>query len=48
MPGSHASGAIVDAVADRVRREAPCSVKLAAAETGPVGDRAYNPRRDRA
>jgi hypothetical protein len=29
---------IVDAVAARVRREAPCSAKFAAADRGAVGD----------
>jgi len=37
---------IVDAVAARVRREAPCSAKFAAAERGAVCDRAYNIRWD--
>jgi len=44
MRGIPDGGDIVDAVADRVRREAPCSAKLAAAETSAVGDRAYNAR----
>jgi hypothetical protein len=35
------AGDIVDAGADRVRREAPCFSNIAAAETSAVGDRAY-------
>jgi len=34
--------AVVDAVADRVRRKAPLSAKGAAAASSAVGDRAYN------
>jgi hypothetical protein len=37
---------IVDAVADRVRREAPCLSIIAAAETNAVGDRAYSSPRE--
>jgi hypothetical protein len=37
---------IVDAVADRVRREAPCFSNIAAAETSAVGDRAYSSARE--